>query len=214
MVEELLDKKREVFMGLCGDCGWGDRMYTKRKYDKEAFGGYHLLIYCRLRETYVEDFRRGCDGFVDDGSAEAQRIYVEKRNYGLEPPPPGFKKKKCVVCTATLNSGAESNLDLLRGFRDHYIEKSKAGRFLIRRYENIGPALAQHIERNFLMKIISLSFFIKPSLFLLKSKAIRLPLTSNLCKTCLWLIFAIGICSGEIYAFLTKKLIKHGRRPA
>jgi hypothetical protein len=199
-------------MGVCGDCGWLDRRY-KKEYDAHT-SGYRISYYCRSRQKYYDDDDGSwCVRFIDEHSEEAERrilsdegrrIWRALRNHRPLPPPPDYKQRKCFVCTAALNSETESNLNLLKDFRDNCIERHKFGHFLIRRYDNIGPVLAEHIEGSFLLRTLTLLFFIKPSVFILKSKAIRLPLMNNLCEIPLWLIFAVGICLGEIYTFLTE----------
>jgi hypothetical protein len=58
----------------------------------------------------------------------------------------------CFVATAAFNHEPDPTVDYLRRFRDDQLSRSALGRYVIRVYEEIGPRLADHLERRPLCK--------------------------------------------------------------
>ncbi len=72
----------------------------------------------------------------------------------------------CFIATAAYGSPMESEVRYLRAFRDEYLLKNSAGRWLVKMYYRYSPALATHIKTNENLKSIVrglLSPFIKMS---------------------------------------------------
>lgn len=63
----------------------------------------------------------------------------------------GFKKRFCYITTAVCESLGKPDdcyeLNLLRDYRDHYLQQTEEGEQLVKRYYNVAPTIVKHINQ-------------------------------------------------------------------
>jgi chitodextrinase len=103
-------------------------------YAQDAEGNISLESASLKVTTALEDDETGGGG----GGGVREEEASDDRN----------ETEKCFLSTVAFGSLMASQLDIVRAFRDHYLQPSRFGRFLIREYYHHSPSLSRAIVGN------------------------------------------------------------------
>jgi hypothetical protein len=77
--------------------------------------------------------------------------------------PAGAAESKCFVVTATMGSETSLPVITLRNFRDTFLMPSVAGRQFVSWYYEVGPIVAERIQRSVALRAVSFGLIVFPS---------------------------------------------------
>jgi len=109
-----------------------------------------------------------------------------------------FSSSSCYIATATLTSGgSESQLNILRAWRDEVLTATTFGRNLEAFYDRTGPTVARQVKLNPILANSFLYPFVKPAIWLVEMRSHHLVL-APLFDLGIYAIFLLGLIYGAI----------------
>jgi serine protease Do len=145
-----------------------------------------------------EDLARAASIALEEGDTEAyEAVRSAARTYRL--------LSDCYIATAVLTGdGSEAQLNLLRGWRDGVLLKTRIGQALVAHYRNVGPLVALNLPHHPVVSAILVKSFISPAVNLIQTRQ-ELPQVEKLLDPLIYGCFLSVLTAGTVLHHLFRR---------